>query len=232
MNWARKLADAIKNDVVGGLRGYHTNLSMSTQQLEEECVQYRLAIIKEYMIKGVLPISDLLFSLNCIPVDCEDLTKCPCSESTCGKPQAHFQIPQLLFDYGLNKAIRYIGSTDKQNSFLVYTKPIDKINTFKKYRKRGRNKPWVYIDVTPNAQGFLDCYIFGAPLIKEVSVQAIFKDPRQLENFSCNCKSDSSDENLNFIDILIKERLTKLKLQYYRQYQPPTLPNTQEYVAG
>jgi hypothetical protein len=58
MAWTsiRKLADAIANDVRSGLRGLHQNMSMSIEQLEEECVQYRLAIIKEYMMKGILPI--------------------------------------------------------------------------------------------------------------------------------------------------------------------------------
>ena len=232
MNWARKLADAIINDVRGGLRGYHTNPSMSVEQLEEECVQYRQAILKEYLMKGTLPIQDLLYSLNCIPVDCDNVAKCPCNTTSCGEPQAHFQIPQLLFDFGLNKAIQYVGSTDKQHPFLVYTKALDQVNKYQKYRKRGKNKPWVYIDITPNKNGLLDCYIFNAPLIKSVSIQAIFKDLRQLDNFSCDCEQDKSDENFSFIDILVKERLTKLKLQYYRQYQPPLIPNNQEYTAG
>lgn len=126
MAWTsiRKLADAVYNDVVSGLRGYHTNPSMSIEQLEEECVQYRLAILKEYMMKGILPIHDLLSSLNCIPVDCDSLDKCSCNSQTCGSdPVAHFQIPQILFDFGLNKSIYYIGTTDKQLKFLVYTKP-------------------------------------------------------------------------------------------------------------
>jgi len=96
----------------------------------------------------------------------------------------------------------------------VYTKPVDKIKTYQKYRKRGKNKPWVYVDVTPNSSGLIDCYIFGAPLIKQVSVVAIFKDPRQLEEFQCNCDENSVNEatqmdiNYNFLDILIKDRLT------------------------
>ena len=150
----------------------------------------RLAVIKEYMLKGILPIDDLLMSINCIPVDCETLDKCKCRGTVCGDPIAHFQIPQLLFDYGLGKTIKYIGSSDRQHSFLVYTKSIDKIKTYQKYRKRGKNKPWVYIDVTPNSEGLIDCYIFGAPFIKQVSVTAIFKDPRQLEEFQCNCNEE------------------------------------------
>ena len=241
MAWTtiKRLADAVFNDVVSGLRGYHQNMSMSKEQLEEEIVQMRLAVIKEYMLKGILPIDDLLMSINCIPVDCDTLDKCNCRGVSCGDPTAHFQIPQVLFDFGLGNSIKYIGSSDKQHSFLVYTKPIDKIQTYQKYRKRGKNKPWVFVDVTPNSEGLLDCYIFNAPLIKQVSVIAIFKDPRQLEEFQCNCSDESSenqitqmDNNLNFLDIIIKDRLTQQKLRYYRQYAAPVLPNNQEYSAG
>jgi hypothetical protein len=52
----RRLADAIYNDVVSGLRGYHTNPSMSIEQLEQDVVDLRLLIIKEYMLQGILPI--------------------------------------------------------------------------------------------------------------------------------------------------------------------------------
>ena len=53
-------------------------------------------------------------SINCIQVDCKDLEKCSvCGNSgKAGKPVAHFEIPQLMFDYGLNPII-YIGSADK-----------------------------------------------------------------------------------------------------------------------
>lgn len=238
MAWTsiKRLADAVFNDVVSGLRGYHQNMSMSKEQLEEEIVQMRLAVIKEYMLKGILPIDDLLMSINCVPVDCDTLDKCKCRGTVCGDPIAHFQMPQIIFDYGLNKSIKYIGSSDKQHSFLVYTKSIDKVQTYQKYRKRGKNKPWVYIDVTPNQEGLLDCYIFGAPLIQQVSVVAIFKDPRQLEEFQCDCEKTNDitnmDYNLNFLDIIIKDRLTQQKLKYYRQYQAPILPNDQTYNAG
>ena len=226
----------IYNDIVGGLRGYHTNPSISKEQLEEEIVQMRLAIIKEYMLKGILPIHDLLMAINCVPVDCDTLDKCKCSGTICGNPTAHFQIPQILFDYGLNKAIFYIGSSDRQHSFLYYTRPIEQIKNYQKYRKRGKNKPWVYIDITPNSDGLIDCYIFGAPLIKQVSVTAIFKDPRQLEEFQCDCDKvegeSQMDMNLNFLDIVIKDRLTKQKIEYYRRLAPPILPNDQKYIAG
>ena len=43
-----KLVSAIRNDVVSGLRGYHTNLSISLEQLEQDIIDERLQIIKEY----------------------------------------------------------------------------------------------------------------------------------------------------------------------------------------
>lgn len=242
MAWTsiERLADAVFNDVVSGLRGYHQNMSMSKEQLQEEIVQMRLAVIKEYMLKGILPIDDLVMAINCIPVDCDTLDKCKCRGNVCGSPTAHFQIPQILLDYGLGNSIKYVGTSDKEHPFLVYTHNIDKVKTLYKYRKRGRNRPWVFIDVTPNNDGLLDCYIFEAPLIKQVSVVAIFKDPRQLEEFQCDCDENSNvqdrvtqmDNNLNFLDIIIKDRLTQQKLKYYRQYAAPILPNDQKYAAG
>ena len=228
-----KLADAIINDIRGGLKGYHQNMSLSKEQLKEEIIQMRLSIIKEYQLKGILPIEDLLVSLNCIPVDCESLDKCRCSGISCGKPTAHFQIPQVIFDFGLRNSIKYIGSSNKENSYLIYTQSLNKILSYQKYRKRGKNKPWVYVDVTPNSEGLLDCYIFGAPLVKQITVIAIFKDPRQLDDFKCDCGEENQiDNNMNFLDILIKDRLTQQKLRYYRQYAPPVLPNDQKYNEG
>ena len=68
-NQIEKLASAIRNDVVSGLRGYHNNLSMSMEQLEQDIVDERLLILKEYQLKGILPTKDLYISINCIPVD-------------------------------------------------------------------------------------------------------------------------------------------------------------------
>jgi hypothetical protein len=73
----------------------------------------------------------------------------------------------------------YIGTTDKQEPFVVYTSPTSFRN--RKHRKRGKNKPFVWIDITPNENGMYDGFIFNAPLLKEISVIGIFKDLRQLD---------------------------------------------------
>ena len=224
-----KLASAIRNDIVGGLRGYHQNMSMSLEQLEDDIVDMRLQIIKEYTLKGIIPLNDLLLSINCIDVDCKDLDRCSaCKGNTyCAKPIAHFEIPQLMLDYGITPIV-YLGTTDKQTQFSYYTS----INSFRyhKYKKRGKTKPYVFIDIAPNENGMLDCFIFNAPLLKQVSVTAIFKDPRQLEQYSC-CQ-ELNDDNFSFINSEIKKRLTELKIRYYRQLAPPNLPNDQAIQPG
>lgn len=224
-----KLASAIRNDVVGGLRGYHTNFSMNMEQLKDDIADERLQIIKEYQLKGILPISDLLYSLNCIPIDCKDIENCgPCHDNGFGTPTMHFEIPQLLNDYGI-VAIQYIGTADKQNPFNFYTNA-SMYNLYHKYRKRGKQKPYVWVDCTPNENGMYDCWVFNAPLLKTISVVAVFKDPRQVEAYGC-CE-DLKDDNFSWINNEIKKRLVQKKLMWYRQYAPANLPNDQQYTAG
>ena len=88
---------------------------------------------------------------------------------------AHFEIPQILNDYG-NLSIDYIGSTDRRLPFVFYTSAT--AFRYHKYRKRGQNKPYVWIDTTPNENGMYDCFVFNAPLLDRVSVSAIFKELR------------------------------------------------------
>ena len=222
-----KLASAIINDVYSGLAGLHHNISMSVEQVEDEIVQMRLQVIKEYQLKGILPIKDLLLQINCIPVDCKDLERCPICKPGIKTPNAHFEIPQIINDFGAN-AIAYIGSVDRMNSFSVYVNS-NFTNLYQKYRKRGKDKPYVYIDPAPNENNMLDGYIFNAPLLKQISVVAIFKDPRQLDDYGC-CSDLDDIQNMTFIDTEVKDRLTKQKITYYRQLHMPNLPNDQKYV--
>lgn len=221
-----KLASAILNDIYSGLAGLHHNISLSIEQLEDEIVQMRLQVIKEYQLKGVFPIKDLMLSINCVPVDCKDLERCHCKDGD-KTPNAHFEIPQIINEFG-SSAIAYIGSTDRMNQFAVYITP-NFTNLYQRYRKRGRNLPYVYIDPTPNENNMYDCYVFNAPLLREVSVVAVFKDPRQLDGYSCCLNMDELD-SMNFIDYEVKTRLTEQKIKYYRQLHAGNLPNTQAYT--
>ena len=216
----QKLASAIYNDVMTGLRGASSGQAMSMEQLEDDIIDERLQILKRYTIKGLLPKQDLLLSINCVQVDCESLERCPCNDI--GKKIAHIQIPQLVNDFGTDNALEYIGSPDRQNPFIVYTSINELIAH--KYRKRGKNKPYVFVDITPNKNNMNDCFIFNAPMISTLAVVGIFKDPRQLEEFDC-CREELN--NMTFIDTEIKKRLKEKKLRYYRSFPQQIQPNNQ-----
>lgn len=222
-----KLASAIYNDVMSGLAGTTSTPSMSLQQLEDDVVDERLQIIKEYSAKNLLPRKDLLVPINCIDVDCLALDKCPaCTASNpYAVPELHFEIPQIINDFA-DDSIEYIGSTDKWDQYKVYTDSTS--FQYHKYLRRGASKPYVFIETTANKNNMYDCWLFNAPpFIKKISIIGIFKDPRQLYNYGC-CPAESGEiENLSFISTEIKKRLTEKKLRYYRQFYMPPTPNTQ-----
>ena len=230
--YIEKLASQIINDVVSGLRGYHSNLALNRDQLGDEIVACRLEILHQYFLKGIIPVKDLLIAINCVNVDCESLERCRCREyNEDDTLVAHFQIPQLISYYGKD-AIEYIGSTDRRNKFQVITSLTELEN--RQYKKRGKDKPYVWIDLAPNASGMLDCFIFNAPFLEQVSVVGVFKDPRQLNRYNC-CNTDElngPDVNPSFVDQLVKDKLTKEKLYYYRQMAAQRLPNDQQYITG
>lgn len=215
-----KLASAIYNDVVSGLAGITSTPTISMQQLEDDIIDERLQIIKEYSMKNLVPRNDLLMSINCIQTDCKSLDKCPCGPSY-STPQLHFEIPQIVNDL-LQDSIEFIGSVDRKIMFKVYT---NTAYQYHQYKRRGAEKPYVYIEPTPNENNMYDAWIFNAPLLKIVSIIAIFKDPRQLMDYGC-CAGDDL-ENYSFISTEIKKRLTEKKLRYYRQFYQPATPNTQ-----
>ena len=126
-NYINKIASAIKNDLYSGLQGLQNNLSLSTEQLEDDIIDERLQVIKEYQLKGILPVQDLLLSINCIDVDCASLDKCKCT-SNVTPPMTHFQIPQIIDTDTLS-----IQSIDRQLNFRV-SASIQNFDIYNKYR--------------------------------------------------------------------------------------------------
>lgn len=215
-----KLASAIYNDIVSGLAGISSNPTISLAQLEDDIIDERLQIIKEYSLKNLIPKKDLLMSINCIDVDCLSLDKCPCNTSY-SEARAHFQLPQLVSGFSTSP-IEYLGSIDKSLEYKVYTSTAF---NFHKYLRRGAAKPFVYIDITPNENNYIDGWIFNAPFTKKISAQLIPKDPRQLSEYSC-CADDDM-ENYSYLSAEIKKRLTEKKIRYYRQFMVVPTPNNQ-----
>lgn len=216
-----KLASAIYNNIVGGLVGITATPNISIAQLEDDVVDEWLQIIKEYASKNLIPRKDLLMAINCIELDCEALDRCCVNSNPSEVPILHFEVPQIVND-SIEDTIEYIGSTDKHDQIKVYT---DTSWQFHKYLRRGSQKPFVYVEPTPNKNNMYDAWLFNAPYTKRLSVIAIFKDPRQLSSYPCCANEDL--ENRTFIAAEIKKRLTEKYIRYYRQLYPNPQPNTQ-----
>lgn len=222
------LASAIENEVYSGLAGLNnSNIAMSIEQLEDEIVALREEIIMEWWRNGILQKDDLLMALNCVVVDCKDPSKCDICKpyyGEAGRSELHFEIPQLVSGIG-NDALFFVGSADRQVKYRVYFSPIQA--KYHKYRKRTLNKPYVYIEKTPNENGKYDGWIFNLPFVKNITVIGIFKDPRDLEKLGCDGNCDNTNGDLGSVSNEIKERLVKQKLYYYRNAWAPPQQNNQ-----
>lgn len=212
-----EITSAVYNDVEAGLVGIHSNPTISMEQLEDEVVAERERIILEWWKKGILQKGDLLTAINCVVVDCKDPAKCCNNEA--GYSEKHFEIPQTIAGIG-DDSIYWIGSADRKQQYRVFYSPVQV--KYGKYKKRNSNKPYVYIERTPNENGMYDGWIFGLPFVKTIAIIGIFRDPRQLQKIGCSGDCDNNGGDLGSLSMEVKDRLTKTKLYYYRQaLQPP-----------
>ena len=220
-----QIASAIINDLFSGNLVSLSNRSMISQdQIEDEVLETRSAVIKDWYLKNMLNLSDMMVAINCIEVDCKDQNKCSCMSSLANAKMAkHFEIPQLMPGLGAD-ALMFVGSTDRSNAFKVYynLEAIKYQQHYQKYRKRPNSKPFVYIEKTPNENGMYDGWIFNAPLVQYIAVIGIFKDPRQLEQY--NCCNDIDYLEMGAISNEIKNRILQKKIQLYRTPAPPAAP--------
>ena len=220
-----QIASAIINDLFSGnLVSLSNRALISQEQIEDECIEARSAIIKDWYLKNILNLGDMMVAINCIEVDCKDQNKCSCMSSLANAKMAkHFEIPQLMPGLGVD-ALAFVGSTDRSHAFKVYynLEAIKYQQHYQKYRKRPNNKPFVYIEKTPNENGMYDCWIFDAPFVQYIAVIGIFKDPRQLEKY--NCCDDIDYLEMGAISNEIKNRILQKKIQLYRTPAPPAAP--------
>ena len=220
-----KIVSSIINDLYSGLAGMNANPTISYDQISDECTEKRQGVILDLFAKNLLKVEDLAVSLNCVKVDCENMVKCDsCNEPLAVKNQAHFEIPKLMLALG-ESAISYIGSADGQHPYRVYySLESTKSN---QYRRRGNKEPYVYIDPTPNANQMHDCWIFNAPFVKQIKVSGVFKDLRQLEEFSC-CR-DFEYMDFGIISDEVKNRVKQDKFAFYRQNLSQPYPTNTTY---
>ena len=220
-----QIASAIINDLFSGNLVSLSNRAMISQdQIEDEVIETRNAVIKDWYLKNALNLSDMMVAINCVEVDCKDQNKCSCISSLANAKMAkHFEIPQLMPGLG-SDALMFVGSTDRSNAFKIYynLEAIKYQQHYQKYRKKSNPKPFVYVEKTPNENGMYDCWIFDAPFVQYIAVIGIFKDPRQLEKY--NCCDDIEYLEMGAISNEIKNRILQKKIQLYRTPAPPAAP--------
>ena len=148
-----QIASVVFNDLWGGNMIPPSNRSLlSLEQLEDEAIEMRKSVIKEFYHRNMLSFNDIAYAINCIEVDCEDMNRCPC-KSLPGKIAQHFEIPKLLDALG-NDAIIFIGSVDRVVSYRIYNSLA--AANYQAFKKRHADEPYVFIDKTPNKNGMID----------------------------------------------------------------------------
>lgn len=218
----QQIASAVYNSVVGGLTGITSNPKISIEQLEDEVVAERNQVMREYLLKGVINLEELFLSINCIEVNCDYMSKC--CDLQIGEKALHFEIPPIIYLNGAN-TIKFIGSIDRNTKYNVYT---DDSYRFHKYRKRGANRPYVYIDTAINSNGNMDGYIFNVPFVKYISIVALFQDPRKVLEWDCCSENSEIYLECGILSNEIIRRLTEKYVRWFRQLASPVTPNDQQ----
>lgn len=217
-----QISSAVYNSVVGGLTGISSNPKISLEQLQDECVAERNQVMREYLLKGVINLDELFLAINCIEVDCDYMSKC--CDIQVGEKALHFEIPPIIYLNGIS-TIRFIGSIDRNTKYKIYT---DDAYRFHKYRKRGADKPYVYIDTAINANGNMDGYIFNAPFVKYISVVALFQDPRKVLEWDCCSENKDAYLECGILSNEIIRRMVEKYVRWFRSFASPVMPNNQQ----
>lgn len=222
-----QISSAIYLNVVTGLAGINSNPKISIDQITDEVVAERNLLIRDYLLKGIISLNELYLAINCVEVNCENMSKCCLDNpnlSLIGEKAFHFEIPPIIYLNGID-TIKFVGSIDRKIKYNVYT---DESYRYHIYRKRGADSPYVYIDTAINSNGNMDGYIFNVPNVKYISIIALFQDPRKLLEWDC-CSSESDTYlECGILSEQIIEDLTKKYVYYYKQLATPVLPNTQQ----
>lgn len=220
MGKLNRLASACMNNIISGLSGTTSTINVPIKQLEQTILETRLAIIHKYALQNLLETSDLYTDINCLNTDCKSLDNC--CDGIDEDSYIHTEIPQLAMVAGEDRVVKFIGSPDKSIKFDVY---FDQSFKYRKYKKYKNNRPYVYINLSPNKHNMLDVYIFDAPMLERLSITAIFKSFDQIEQFDC-CSEMGDDnyaekDNFSDLDLEVIEQVTSSYIKYYRQLINP-----------
>lgn len=192
MNNLFYIASAIQNRISAGLKGT-VNEPYSVEQIIDEVLVIRSALLKNEEDAGKLKYEDVIETLSCIKLDCEDLSMC-CSMETYDKTK-HFKMPKAS-SY-ITDPIKYIGLVDRSDSFsIIKGSKVDlSAVNYTKFNKYLKSKTLVWIH--PNRE---DGFIFNPPTeeLEVITIDFVPENPTDLYNYSC-CTVNNFEEDAKSI---------------------------------
>jgi hypothetical protein len=200
-----QMTSMIEQRLRNGFRGSNVNHSYNLQQIEDDIHLMKNFIVTDRLKKGLIDISILTQSINCIELVCDDIAQC-CNIQT-GETYLKFTVPDLM---NLD-SILYVGTVNRQYPF-----------------KHGYNNQRIYNKYTPSGKepyvwwsDFKTGWLFNPPTknIKFISVEAVFKNPYDVFQYEC-CKLKPGEEpRYPVSDDIIKLIIDELVKQYVNDYR-------------
>lgn len=214
------ISSAVQNHVSNGIKGV-ANFSYSLEQIEDEVITEWGYLLREQSKKGFIDYSGITNTLKCIPITCEDISRCCHPHARSASHVLQFTIPKLV-NFAGQDSIKYAGTTDLQHELKIYTNMEFKNH---KNRRRTANKPFVWIDTSYSNDGKHDGFIFNLSELESLTVIGVFEDPRKINDYAC-CKSDVIDIPEHLSRQIISN-VSNRYIYYYKQLNVPVQPNTQ-----
>lgn len=180
-NWSLDaIVSAIKANLEAGLKTT-TNFNFSLEHLEYVVHAKRAEMIQIYKNQTKLETRDFLQEINCIELDCENLSLC-CKENTFDKV-LHFVLPNYIELKSVSIPNRTVPINIYENYNYIYNDYRD---------SRLVNRPYISIR---NYEGVKHAFLFNPPTesIKFVSASLILENPLDVNNYSC-CSLDKTND--------------------------------------
>lgn len=196
-NWSLDaITSAIKANLEAGLKTT-TNFNFNLEHLEYVVQAKRAEMIKQFETQGILEKRDLIQEINCIQLDCENLSLC-CSEDTYDKA-LHFKIPNYIELVSVN-----IPSRTEQ--FKVYEDTMWNYNRFRD--RRLVDRPYVIIR---NSYDGKHGFLINPPTlnIKFISVDIILENPMDVNLFDC-CVLDKTYDKYPMPNWMVSQMIDQI----------------------
>lgn len=207
------IADIIINSVYSGTKGV-ANISLSKDQVKDEINLARNRMILDLHRKYALETEGLYQDITCLKATKKDIRQaCPVDDTAQKEHKVlAVEIPRLLHIPRMNP-IKYLGNSNRQVEWKYFW---GNDFIYRQYDKYAKNAPVAWVNNTT-------IWLINPPdfLKKQITIQAIFENPRDLVEYNC-CKASDNDPYPvppTIVD-MITGKLINDYLRYYRMQNP------------